>query len=94
MRRIATKVECTTLLSQIQDAVRDRDAQALGTAAHSLTGSVGCFVAQQAFEAARHLEELARKEDLAHIDEAFQKSLTEIERLSRELAPLVAGQTT
>ena len=57
----------------------------LERAAHRLKGSVGNFAAKPAFEAAYHLEKIARQGDLGKVPEAVGALESEIERLQLAL---------
>jgi CheY-like chemotaxis protein/HPt (histidine-containing phosphotransfer) domain-containing protein len=81
------------LLAQINDALRRGDGQALERAAHTLKGSVGCFCAKAAYEAALRMEILGREGELPRAEEAWASLEPEIERLSSALAALRKGVT-
>ena len=69
-------------LAQIKDALRDGDAEALATAAHTLKGAIGNFAAKKAVAAAQLMEVLARDGELRAASQAYSG-------LESELAPLV-----
>ena len=69
-------------LAQIKDALRDGDAEALATAAHTLKGAIGNFAAKKAVAAAQLMEVLARDRELRAASQAYSA-------LESELAPLV-----
>jgi len=73
------------MLSRIQKAMAARDAIKLQQAAHALKGSVGNFVAKEAYEAARELEMLARDGDLTAAATAFPPVKSAIGRLRLSL---------
>lgn len=55
--------ECPRLVQNIRDGLAKQDAALLERAAHTLKSSADLFGAKRAFDAARSLEELARKSD-------------------------------
>ncbi len=78
-------------LSAITEAVVRHDAKALERAAHSLKSAVGNFAAQEAMEAARKLEFMARSGDLSAVEKAHHALQQEIERLKPVLVGLTEG---
>ncbi|TMA52135.1 MAG: response regulator [Deltaproteobacteria bacterium] len=80
--------ECPKLLSNIKTALLHHDATALEHAAHRLKGSVGNFAALGVFEAARQLERMGRKGDLAHASAALATLEIELSRLQSILMAL------
>ena len=70
------------VLSRIKRALSRRDARELTAAAHALKGSVGMFSTKSAFEAARALEDMGKRGNLAEGKKAY-------EVLEREMAQLV-----
>jgi HPt (histidine-containing phosphotransfer) domain-containing protein len=79
------------LLSQVREAVADRNAPSLERAAHTLKGSVGNFGAEAASEAAHRLEKMGRAGDLTGAEEALAALEREMDRLQPALAALSAG---
>jgi PAS domain S-box-containing protein len=63
--------ESPKLLSAIQQAIEQDDAQGLERAAHALKGSVGNFVIPTAVKAAQTLETMGREGNLAAADTAY-----------------------
>jgi len=82
--------ECPRLMQSIQDAITDKDCEALQRSAHTLKGSVLIFDAKQAAAAALNLETLGREENLEGADSAWLELVKEIKALKRELADLAA----
>jgi CheY-like chemotaxis protein len=80
--------EFPDMMKAIEQAVAQRDADALSRAAHRLKGAVGNFSAQATFEAALRLETMGRQNDLAAVDETYGELVQEIERLQPALATL------
>jgi two-component system, sensor histidine kinase and response regulator len=78
-------------LTQIKDALRDGDAQALTKAAHTLKGAVGNFAAEKAAAAAQLLEVLARDGKLGAAGDAYSALESELVRLGEELKRLVTS---
>jgi PAS domain S-box-containing protein len=74
------------LLAAIGKAIGKKDAHAVQMAAHTLKGSVGNFDARRAYEAARRLEDLGRRGDLAAAAAAYRALTREIARVEKELA--------
>ncbi len=75
------------LLGDVDAAVARRDLQAIQRAAHSLKGSAGNFGYAPAFEAAQHLEHLARAGASKGVPEAsatVHRTMNELVRLLRE----------
>ncbi len=81
--------ECPSMLSNVRDAVRDVQADALEKAAHALKGSVGNFAAEAAVQAALRLEMMGRNRDMAQAPQALQDLEREIRRVLKGLAALV-----
>jgi two-component system sensor histidine kinase/response regulator len=79
---------CPALLSDIGNAVEQRDGKALAFAAHALKGSLSQLSAHQAAAAAHRLESAARQGDLSYARNQFEDLKTEIERLGPELVAL------
>jgi CheY-like chemotaxis protein len=75
-------VDCPQRVTEIDEAVRRGDAEALRIAAHTLKGSIGNFAAKSALEAAQRLEIMGRDRDL---DSAAAGRMT----LESELALLI-----
>jgi two-component system, sensor histidine kinase and response regulator len=61
---------CPSMIAELRQAVARRDAPAVQRAAHTLKGMVGQLGAKAAFNAALHLEALARERDLSQADAA------------------------
>ena len=80
--------ECAKLMPEIHDAIVLADASRLRRAAHTLKGSVACFAAKAAEEAAQRLETMGRDGNLAGAEEAWKALEEEIERLNPELAAI------
>ena len=80
--------DCPKMLADVQDAVASRDCKEIERAVHKLRGSVGCFGAQPAFDAAMKLESMARYEELNRAEEALKELVQEIDRLLPALADM------
>ncbi len=76
--------DCNTHMAALRDAVRDGDADAARTAAHTLKGMVAFFDVGGAAEAARKLEHLGYRGDLSGAASLCAE-------LGRELAKIEAG---
>jgi HPt (histidine-containing phosphotransfer) domain-containing protein len=80
--------EYPKLLENVRQAAGQHDASALARAAHTLKGSVGDVSALQAFDAARTLEEMARKGELEAADTTLKALETAVDALVHELRAL------
>jgi two-component system sensor histidine kinase/response regulator len=74
-------------LSELHDAVRQRDVETLRRRAHTLRGALSLFAASEAADAAHRLEKSAEFGDRA-IDEAFRALQAELARLEPTLNTL------
>ena len=79
----------TQLTSPISDAVKQRNANTLGCAAHDLKGTLGYFCAESTFQAATNLEKLAGEGNWEGIDQAYQTLQRRLDRLVLALRQLV-----
>ncbi|MDQ7051628.1 MAG: response regulator [candidate division KSB1 bacterium] len=77
------------MLKNIRKALENKDAEALARAAHSLKGSVGTFSAQNAYNLAYQLEQLAKEGNLEKAEEVRMVLEDEINRLNPALQELV-----
>jgi HPt (histidine-containing phosphotransfer) domain-containing protein len=80
------------MVSVIQDAISQRNADALERAAHSLKGSVATFSAQPAVDLALKLERLGRANDFDDAERIFGLLSAEIERVTDALRSLCGQQ--
>jgi len=78
-------------LSEIKEAIRRGDADALGKAAHTLKGSIGTLQAKNAFAAAQRLETMGRVGELENADDACSTLESELARLTEDLKELMAS---
>ncbi len=78
-------------LIEIQQALKDGNLEALGTAAHTLKGAVGNFDVGPAYEATRRLEELARSGEREGTEEAGAETRIHVEALIQALEKIVAS---
>ncbi len=76
------------LLSQMRDAIENKDDEALEHSAHTLKGTVGNFSAIGAYETAFRLEKMAREGDITNASEVYITLAGEIERLEPVLIAL------
>jgi two-component system sensor histidine kinase/response regulator len=74
------------LLETLRAAVKDKNAEAIHHAAHSLKGLVASLGATQVVHAASALERMGRARDLSEVDAAFRKLEAEIGHLNDDLA--------
>jgi CheY-like chemotaxis protein len=77
--------ECEQSLATIRDAIAAQDAVRLHRVAHLLKGTLDCFAAQEAVEAALQLERIGQQADLTEADRAFVELGSHIERVKRAL---------
>lgn len=80
--------ESPRFVKDIRTAVERGDTQTLTYAAHTLKGSVGNFAATEAAEAARQLEQMGRKGDLAGADRELARLEAALARLAPALTEL------
>jgi len=80
--------DCPRMLSDIQDAVRDGNADALQKAAHALKGSVGNFTAEAAVQVAFRLEMMGRNQDMTDAAQALKELEREIGRVREGLSAM------
>lgn len=83
---------CPGQMAALRDAVDKKDAAKVARAAHALKGSVGCFQASAALEAATRLELQGRSGDLVQAPHAFAALQEEIERLKSGLVNITHSQ--
>jgi HPt (histidine-containing phosphotransfer) domain-containing protein len=69
------------LMSNIKNAITQKDSRALARSAHTLKGSVGNFAADFVYNIALSLEVMGRNNDMTDAEEAYIKLEIEIERL-------------
>ena len=80
--------ECPRALAEIQDAVVCRDAVKLENAAHALKGSVANFGARDAVEAAFHLEQMGRANEMSEAEAMLRVLEIALSVVCAELATL------
>lgn len=76
---------CPDHIAKIKAAIAENDSGALEREAHSLKGAVGNFGADNAYEAAYHLEKLGKSGDVALAEVGFQKLENALEELVSEM---------
>ena len=72
---------CPDQITRIKEAIAENNSGALEREAHSLKGAVGNFGADDAHEAAYHLEKLGKNGEMA----LAEKGLTDLERALEKL---------
>lgn len=77
--------DSASIISRIENAIINRDSEALRKAAHTLKGAVANFSAPAAYEAASILEQTGRNGELANADDQFLKLKTEIDSVIKEM---------
>lgn len=80
--------DCPRALAQIQEAVARGDAAKLENAAHALKGSVANFGAREAVEAALHLEQMGRANEMSEAEGMLRKLENALSAVCAELATL------
>jgi CheY-like chemotaxis protein len=83
--------DCPKFLSEIREAVSQRNGPALNRAAHRLKGSTGVFKDQAAVEAAQRIEIIGRDADWDHAETASVVLTQELDRLMATLNDLVGA---
>jgi PAS domain S-box-containing protein len=78
--------ECPAVMSQMREAVAQRNCERIGWLAHSLKGTLGNLSATDACAAAQRLEELGRRGETASVEDAFALLQQQIDRLDRAVA--------
>jgi len=81
--------ECPRLLSNIEEAIRHKDAGALERAAHELKGSAANFAAQPVVDTAFQLEVMGRNGDIEGAPKAFVELESKIDCLKQDLVSLM-----
>jgi HPt (histidine-containing phosphotransfer) domain-containing protein len=76
---------CPNHIAKIKSAINENDSDALEREAHSLKGAVGNFGADNAYEAAFHLEKLGKNGDMASAAEGLSNLEKELGELITEL---------
>jgi len=84
--------ECPRLLSNIEEAIRHKDAGALERAAHELKGSAANFAAQPVVDTAFQLEAMGRNGDIESAPKAFVELESKIDRLKQDLGTLMESE--
>jgi PAS domain S-box-containing protein len=77
--------ECPRLMLLIEDAIDERDANALVETAHSLKGSASYLAARPTVELAHELELIGRTKNWTQVEEIYVKLRQESERLRNAL---------
>jgi HPt (histidine-containing phosphotransfer) domain-containing protein len=80
--------DCPSIISRIEQAIQDEDAETLHRSAHTLKGAVGNFSAQATFEAAFELESKGRSKQLEGAREAVESLKHELARLQPALSSM------
>lgn len=73
--------DCPKLMSNIKNAIIQKDCNELKRGAHTLKGSVSNFSANYVYEIALELEVMGRNNDMSDAEEAYTNLEREIERL-------------
>jgi HPt (histidine-containing phosphotransfer) domain-containing protein len=81
--------ECPRLLSNIEEAIRHKDAGALERSAHELKGAAANFAAQSVVDTAFQLETMGRNGDVEAAPKVFVEMESKIDRLKQDLASFI-----
>lgn len=73
--------DCPKLMSNIKNAIDQKNSNELKRSAHTLKGSVSNFSAQLVYDITLELEFMGRNNDMENAEEAYTKLEKEIERL-------------
>jgi CheY-like chemotaxis protein/HPt (histidine-containing phosphotransfer) domain-containing protein len=84
--------ESPTMMTEVREAVAQRDALRLKRAAHTLKGAAGTFGAVPSVAAAQRLETMAREGDLTGAEEGWSALEEAVARLRPALAELRDGK--
>ena len=86
-RKIADMLieSCPGYIERIRNAIADNNPGVLEREAHSLKGAVGNFGADDAYEAAYHLEKLGKNEEMATAVEGLSNLEKALEQLVSEM---------
>lgn len=77
--------DSASLISQIENAINNRDPEALRKTAHTLKGAVANFSAPGAYKAASILEQTGINKELTNAGAQFLKLKTEIDSVIKEM---------
>ncbi len=77
--------DSASLISRIENAIINRDSEALRKAAHTLKGAVANFSAPAAYDAASILEKTGKSKELTNAEAQFLKLKTEIDSVIKEM---------
>jgi len=81
--------ECPRLISNIEEAIRHKDAHALERSAHELKGAAGNFAAAAVVDSAFKLETMGRSGELGPASRTFVELESKIERLKQDLGAVI-----
>jgi PAS domain S-box-containing protein len=81
------RTESLELMAAIRQSADGGDLAGLGRAVHTLKGALGTLGAPRALEAARHLEDVARQNQLSSVEPALTDLQREMTGLARALMP-------
>jgi HPt (histidine-containing phosphotransfer) domain-containing protein len=70
----------------LDDAVKNRDAQKVREAGHTIKGMLGNFCTGEPFEFAKNLELMGKEGKLDNVDQALQSFKTSLDELCKYLA--------
>ena len=96
---LATKIakmflkDSPRLLDAVHHAIAAADPLALASAAHALKSAVGHFGAQEAREAARRLEDMARRGEMEDVHKGYEALSAAVEALRAELEKMTGAKS-
>ena len=82
--------ESVNLLEAVENAVKAKNGEKIGKAAHTIKGAISNFSADRAFYAALALERLGKNNELDKVETAFIDLKKEIEQMQKALSFLMS----
>lgn len=79
-------------ITSVQQAIKDKDGEALHKLAHRMKGALGNFAAHGAYEAAQRLEKMALGDDLSKAEALWEQLQGEVRKVKVTLESLVKGE--
>jgi two-component system, sensor histidine kinase and response regulator len=82
--------ESPNLLDAVEKAVKTKNGEKIGKAAHTIKGAISNFSADTAYQAALNLESLGKNNELGMVDSAFKTLQNEVAHMNKALLMLMA----